>query len=418
MCIKKYYFALFLLFFCAVVAYPQERRTEICVEFRVNSAVIDSTYSDNAARMREITDLLQSVREDSTLSIVEVHLCGGASPEGSDQLNRKLARGRLNALEQFIRSEIELPDSLIIYDDNHIQWDYLKSQIEDSAFTHKDATSAVLDEERVLVNYHKPNTHIDSRVVKLQKIDNGNVWKQMHKQYFPKMRSACVVFITVQDVAPVVEEVAPVVEVVEEKVEEPVVVPVDTAEVVELDVNEWAHKLYLKTNALGWAMGISNLAVEVDLAEHWSLSIPVYYSALNYFTETIKFRTLGTQPEVRYWIKPENQGLFVGAHASVASYNVAVSGDYRYQDHDGKEPAWGGGLNVGYRLPISKDNRWGVEFSLGAGVYSIHYDKFNNTADTKDGLFVESVKTVYWGFDQAAVSFSYSFDLCKKGGKK
>ena len=31
---------------------------------------------------------------------------------------------------------------------------------------------------------------------------------------------------------------------------------------------------------------------------------------------------------------------------------------------------------------------------------------------------IESIKKTYWGIDQAAVSFSYSFDLKKKGGKR
>ena len=42
----------------------------------------------------------------------------------------------------------------------------------------------------------------------------------------------------------------------------------------------------------------------------------------------------------------------------------------------------------------------------------------NNAGITKDGLMIESIKKTYWGIDQAAVSFSYSFDLKKKGGKR
>jgi hypothetical protein len=89
-----------------------------------------------------------------------------------------------------------------------------------------------------------------------------------------------------------------------------------------------------------------------------------------------------------------------------------------YQDYNRETPSIGGGLSLGYRLPVSWNNRWSVEFSLGAGVYSSHYDKFHNTPDTKDGLIVETVRKPYWGIDQAAVSLSYSFDLKKKGGKR
>ncbi|MEE1308569.1 MAG: DUF3575 domain-containing protein, partial [Bacteroidaceae bacterium] len=110
--------------------------------------------------------------------------------------------------------------------------------------------------------------------------------------------------------------------------------------------------------------------------------------------------------------------FFAGAHFGLTYYNFAFNGDYRYQDHGGTTPAIGGGLSVGYRMPISKDNRWRMEFSLGAGVYPLHYDVFHNTKKTKDGLMTETIKKTYWGIDQAAISFLYTFDLKKKGGLK
>ena len=73
---------------------------------------------------------------------------------------------------------------------------------------------------------------------------------------------------------------------------------------------------------------------------------------------------------------------------------------------------------MGYRLPGNNDSRWKVEFVLGAGVYQLHYDKFHNTPNTKDGLMIESIKRTYWGIDQAAISLSYMFDLMKKGGEQ
>ena len=181
---------------------------------------------------------------------------------------------------------------------------------------------------------------------------------------------------------------------------------------------ERTRKLYIKTNAVGLAMGIANLAAEIDLARHWSFTLPVYYSAWDYFKTTVKFRTFAVQPECRYWLSDDNDGFFAGAHFGMAYYNFAFDGDYRYQDHNRETPSLGGGVSVGYRLPVGKDNRWRVEFSLGAGVYSRHYDKFHNTPDTKDGLMVGSIRKTYWGIDQAAVSFSYSFDLKKKGGRR
>jgi hypothetical protein len=165
---------------------------------------------------------------------------------------------------------------------------------------------------------------------------------------------------------------------------------------------------------LGLATGISNAAIEFDFAKHWSVTVPVYYSAWNYFLETIKFRTLAVQPEVRYWFSKDNDKFFLGAHFSYAQYNVAVDGNYRYQDKGGTSPALGGGISVGYRLPLERTKRWNVEFTLGAGVYPLKYDIFYNTEDTKDGIWAGSDKMTYWGLDNAAVTFSYAFEFKKR----
>lgn len=420
--IKKYCITLILLLFGVGIAHSQESRTEICVDFRVNSTVIDSAYSDNAARMQEIIEFLRNIHQDSTINIVEISFCGAASPEGSDQLNRKLARGRLSALEKFIRKEVDIPDSLITRNDSYIPWDYLKSQIEDSGLTHKDEVISILEEESLLVDYHHPNTHIDNRIVKLKRLDNGKVWQQMNKLLLRAYAKCLCRIRNVQAetstrsgpvIVPDTIKVEPIVEVVE-------IQPDTTAIVAPVvpDVEEWTRKLHVKTNAIGLGMGIANVAAEIDLAKHWSFTLPVYYSAWDYFKTTIKFRTFSVQPEFRYWLSENNDGCFAGAHFGLAYYNFAFDGDYRYQDHNRETPSIGGGLSIGYRLPISRNNRWWVEFSLGAGIYSRHYDKFHNTPNTKDGLMIESIKKTYWGIDQAAVSFSYSFDLKKKGGKR
>ena len=129
----------------------------------------------------------------------------------------------------------------------------------------------------------------------------------------------------------------------------------------------------------------------------------------------LKYRTLAIQPEFRYWFNEQNERWFLGAHFSMAYYDIALKGKYRYQDHNGKSPALGGGLAAGYRLPISKNKRWKMEFSLGAGVYLLHYDKFHNY---RTGLLVGTEKKTVFSLDQANVSFVYAFDLKKKGSLK
>ena len=411
---------LILLLLGAGVAHSQESRTEIYIDFRVNSTVIDSAYSDNAVRMQEMLEFLRTIRQDSTINIIEVSFCGAASPEGSYQLNRKLAQGRLSALEKFIRSEVDIPDSLITYNDSYIPWDYLAERVSESEMAHKHEILSILGEKPEIVKYRN-GRNIDSRIPKLQRLDGGRVWDELFRRFFSPMRNASMVIVTFKQVSPppvvvpepVIEEVEVSADTTEAVLPAPVIV--DTVPDPTPAVKEWGRKLYVKTNALGLGLAIANTAVEIDLCRHWSFNLPVYYSAWNYFKSTVKFRTAMIQPEIRYWFRDDNDGWYAGGHIGIGHYNVATNGEYRTQDHEGKSPALGGGLAVGYRLPISGNKRWKMEFSIGAGAYKLHHDKFRNY---HNGLLVYTEKKTYVGIDQAAVSFSYTFDLKKKGGAR
>ncbi len=423
MWINRSYIILILILLGGSAAYSQENRSEIFVDFRVNSTQIDPTYGNNAERLKEITTVLQGILNDTTVDVLQLSFCGTASPEGSYQLNKKLAHGRLEALEKMVRSKVAVPDSIITRDSEYIPWNYLATMVEESDISHKEEILGILKGESEIVDYHS-GQHIDSRILKLRDLDNGKVWQEMNSRFFSRMRNACVVFVTFKHVLP-----HPVV--IPEPVIEEVEVPIDTVEIVEpapiiVDivpdpapiVEEWERKLYVKTNALGWALAITNASVEIDLCKHWSFNLPVYYSAWDYFSETIKFRTLAVQPEIRYWFSEKNlcnDGWYLGAHFGLAYYNIATDGEYRTQDHEGKSPALGGGLAVGYRMPISKNKRWKMEFSIGAGAYSLHHDKFRNY---HNGLLVYTEKKTYIGIDQASVSFSYTLDLKRKGGAR
>lgn len=397
------------LFFSVVSLFSQEHRTEVRIGFRVNSGVIDSGYSDNLSRLNEIFSFFHRIEEDSTLTLLEVDFCASASPEGSYQLNRRLARERLSSLERLIRDKISIPDSLITRNDNYISWEILKEDVENCTdIPLKDSVLRVLSWEPRLIDY-PGGRHIDSRVIALRRMADGAVWRHIKHHSFSRMRNAYVVFVTYKREVPVVEEPEPlpVTESVADTVVATPLVPLLPATEV------WLPHLHIKSNAIGWAALISNIAVEADLAPHWSVSLPVYYSALNYFTSTIKFRTLAFQPELRYWQSADNTGFFLGAHIGVAWYNLAIDGKHRYQDHDGGTPALGGGLGIGYRRPLGKSSRWHIELGLGIGMYHLHYDTFRNESN---GKLIDSEKKNYIGIDNAFVTFGYRLPLKKKGG--
>ncbi len=176
------------------------------------------------------------------------------------------------------------------------------------------------------------------------------------------------------------------------------------------DVADSSRHLTLKTNTLGLGLLIANTAVEIELSRRLSLHLPVYYSALDYFCETVKFRTLAIQPELRYRILA-TKGLFAGLHFGTAYFNLAAGGQYRIQDREGRTPMLGGGISLGYRLNFKKNSRWGMEFAVGGGAYTFDRDRFINE---HNGPYVDTVTGPYIGLDNLSLSLTYDFRL---GGK-
>ncbi len=410
-------FTAVLALWCSFCAYSQEKSSEVCVAFRVNSSEIDPEYGNNASGLREITSIIDNLLNDSTITLKSLSFYGAASPEGNYQINKELARNRLSALEDFVLEKIDVPDSLITRDNGYIPWDYLKSMVEESDISHKRRILEILNGDSEIVDYQN-NQKIDSRVLLLKELDRGDVWREMNLRFFGVMRNAYAVFVTYRS-----EESA-------ETVTVPLVMeqPSDTAAVaipfaepspeflpVENGSIDRSPRLSLKTNTLLLDLMIPNAAAEIDLCRHLSFSFPAYYSAWDYFHPSLKFRTFSFQPELRYWFSETNTGFFAGAHFTFAYYNIALGRDHRIQDHDGTSPALGGGISLGYRIPISRNSRWNMEFSLGCGVLNLNYDIFRNKPN---GLVIDTESKTYFGPDQASVSISYSFDLRRNKVKK
>lgn len=179
---------------------------------------------------------------------------------------------------------------------------------------------------------------------------------------------------------------------------------VATPDSVTIEKRHW----YIKTNGVGWAMGITNVSFEFEVAKHLSFTVPMYWSSWNFPKHTTKLRILAYQPELRYWLKHEG-GFFGGAHLGIAWWNLAL-GDYRRQDHNGHYPAYGGGVSIGWRSTPAK-SRFRFEWSIGAGYYHFYYDRFENV---RGGEKLSTRTRNMFIIDNATLSLVYTFRMNDK----
>ena len=347
--------------------------------------------------------------------IIGVEIIGRSSIDGPEEFNRKLASSRAEKIREALIATYGIPPQKITIRSLGEDWGLFKEQVT--------ADQAVPCREKVLEVIAKSTT-LAAKEKELKALCGGDTWRYLEREILPAQRSVSVAWTVlrpaVEEEEEVVEEIVvpPVVEPEPEPVVEPEPEPEPVVEcevveeiVIEEPADEWVRKMYIQTNVPAWALLWQNLAVEIDLAPHWSFSVPVYWSPYNYGKQQLKFRTLAVVPEFRYWPKADNMGFFVNAHFGMAYYNYAKNEEYRYQDHDGKTPALGGGLGIGYRFYFCKNHHWAMEAAVGGGVYRLDYDIFMNTPSTSHGYLVGRRKRTFFGVDQAAFSISYSFGL-------
>lgn len=399
----------------------QDQADSLVIYFRQGYSIYEPNFKDNGKRMDEFIERVHGIQQDSLKKIIKVSYISGASPEGNRSNNERLAQKRAAAISNYLHNRISFASNAVesvLRTEDYIE---LANMVAQSDMPYRDEVLEILrtypTEQMVNGVLRNP---CKSALINLR---GGAAWKYMLEHFYPALRRFKMLVVvgierpSYDEPAPepvveqpkVVEQPAPAPEPTPEPEPEPTPAPVEPAPT---PAPVWSPQMLVKTNAIGWGMAISNLALEVELAKHFSFNLPVYYSGMNYFTENVKFRMFGVYPEFRYWFK-ERDGWFVGAHGGLAYFNYALGGDWRIQDTNGTTPALGGGINVGFRMPLSKKHpRWKVEFTLGAGVYDVNYEKFVNE---KDGPKAQgAVHKTAVALDNVGVSFSYSFDLKKR----
>ena len=390
-----------LLALCCLSSHAESMTDTLVVYFRQNSVDYDPSYMKNGERMEKTIKSIKELQQYPDFKVTKMDCYSSASPEGSVILNEYLSRQRSRTAIQLLSQTINIPDSLYFHSAIAEDWDSLKDLLKnDTTFVNKDTILHIINN----------TSDFTERENAIKKYDL-KAWNTLNARYFRNLRTFRVhIYMTYTLPVPESEELL-----LKNGMEDAQEDSVDVALPVVTIKEKTNKKITLKTNFIGWAAMGANLAVEFDLVPHLSLSLPFHYSGGFEYSETLKFRCAVFQPELRYypWLNNgRNQGFFLGLHAGAALYNFAFEGEYRYQDKDGKRPAYGGGLGLGYSFRFGKNTGWGMEIAVGGGVYDAEYDIFYNEANGP--YYKRGVRELWYGVDNASLSLFYKFDVKKK----
>lgn len=399
----------------ASLASAQVQRDSVKVYFRQGQSVFEPFFNGNVRRLNDFTNRAKALQRDTLVTLERVMVIASASPEGSAEVNERLAYNRAQKIADYLHQNFTFDQNAFEVYFNDLDWDLFQRLVEEDHYIPMRWELLSLIRER------------DLKRIKVERFQRS--WDYMLDNIFPEMRTTLVVFeyktAEMREAEAEAEAVAAAARRQEEiRLEEearrqaeqnvrsytPPPLPDDDEDDFDLDLSEtrpWS--CYIKTNFLPWALLDANLGFEFEMGRHLSLSIPVFYTALDWFNVQTKFRVAGTQPELRLWFRDDFSGPFLAAHGTYGFYNIALPNqEFRIQDRDGKTPAYGAGINIGwkFRLDRNRADRWGLEFSVGGGWLHLDYDCFYNV---ENGRYAASQVKDYYGPDHASVALTYRF---------
>ena len=347
--------------------------------------------------LHELHDsVLPRISRDS-LRIVRVKMRGAASPEGPEKFNRFLSQQRQKALYDFVAEQLQLPqgDSLLLETATE-DYDYLYKRMMQDGDPDFGRVKHLFDE-------YMPRLEYDRLKRALRSIDGGRLWRRLLTTYFPSLRAARLVIVCQRKPEPkpepivVVEPVKPV-EVREPAKPEPWVERYPRREMLSVKTNLLFYGVYMPSGYNRWCP-IPNIAIEYyPLKGHFTYGASIDFPWWQDYHAYKYFQIRNYQLETRYYLRSGNidrrpegkgaafRGLYLQAYGNLGLFGICFDAKRGWVGE-----GIGGGIGIGYVLPLTRKGHWRLEFQLQAGIFHCKYDpyQYENTVnpDYHDDLY-------------------------------
>ncbi len=361
-----------------------EVKDSVKIYFRQGKIDLVPSLRGNDSALGRIADSLRTNYADSVYQLRKVLVVGGASPEGSVQINRWLSEKRAAVLFDYLSRYGELPDSLKTTHFLGRDWNGLIRLVKDDPkLPYREETLALLHTiaDEVQNGVVTKGDHL-GRICRLR---GGVPYSYMYQKYFPMLRASQVYLWYEKVCNPILPE--PVQEV---QIELP---PVDTVcvhDTVCVDLRPLRKPFYMdiRTNMVYDALLIPNIGVEFYLGKGWSVVANWMYGWWKTDRHHWYWRAYGGDLAVRKWLGKAAQekpltGHHIGVYGQIFTYDFETGG----RGYIGGKPGgtlWDkmnyvAGVEYGYSLPIAK--RLNIDFSIGAGYWGGIYHEYKPLDD-------------------------------------
>ncbi|MCH5227077.1 MAG: DUF3868 domain-containing protein [Muribaculaceae bacterium] len=115
------------------------------IDFKVNQTNILPDYRNNRVELNKILATIDSIKSDQDITIRSIEISGTASPEGSYENNVRLAKGRTDALVEYVQKLYKFPEGLLKTSYNPVDWAGLKEWLQNNDIENRDEILGIVD---------------------------------------------------------------------------------------------------------------------------------------------------------------------------------------------------------------------------------------------------------------------------------
>ena len=407
-------------------AMAMEKNDTLSIRFRSGQGDVDLSFEDNSRNLDAFVGRIKSM-DAASLSDAVICIYGGSSPEGPEELNRRLGEQRAislrHVLEQRLREEgLDALATRITTVNQGARWGGLYKLVSESGEPWSEEVMKVLrkrDKETTVWT-------VDTREVELRKMHKGAIWHILNTKYLPQLRSTGTAVIskgplTVATDAYTVKEGTLTVRdtlVIRDSVYF-IPEPIPAREGFSYRGRGWA----LKTNLLPWVITTPNIqwehtlgyknkwSIEIEaLAAWWTLSHNAYANQMLYGSVELR-RWLGNR-RVRHALSGWHIGLAVGGG---------------YYDLEWKSDGYQGEvintyINIGYQHRFGHFRQWLIDAGIGLGYLYSPYRKYFGSSKFPTGheeqyddhlMWQETNRRNWFGAAHANITIGYVFGADK-----
>lgn len=192
--IYPYHTLLFaLISLLAAKTYAAEKEIDsLTLEFPQGRSAIYPHFKGNDSTLKKISEIAAELNNpDSLAKLRHVSVIGGASPEGSVEINRRLSEKRAANIFKYLSEGIALPDSITSFTFLGRDWKGLKQLVEtDPDVPYRDETISLIED--IMKNH--PNVAPNDNLQRLQQLRNGVPYRYMYTHLFPALRASTLLF--------------------------------------------------------------------------------------------------------------------------------------------------------------------------------------------------------------------------------